>query len=226
MERGRRCYAVGVFDNPRSQVIEKLGLLRPVRRPPHWTPEFRGALRSAVLGRLWPQCRCHAAGFTDHNLCCLCLAAAVATHGVNSLDELPREALYAVPVGSLLHRVCSCPAHRRERELWAPDAVKWSQPSQNDVAAFTRALVPSIDYVVPPPAAEETFSWIARPAGGTVRARFYTDVSRLDGPSALLARNGWAFVAVDERGDVVASAHGVPPAWIVDIPGAEAWTLL
>ena len=28
----------------------------------------------------------------------------------------------------------------------------------------------------------------------TVRARFYTDGSRLDGPSGLLARNGWAFV--------------------------------
>ncbi len=90
----------------------------------------------------------------------------------------------------------------------------------------SRALVPSVDHLVPLPAPEATFSWIVRPAGGTVRGRFYTYGSRLDRPTALLARNGWAFVAVDVQGQVLASAHGLPPPWIVDIPGAEAWALL
>eukprot|EP00929_Paragymnodinium_shiwhaense_P102607 TRINITY_DN65803_c0_g1_i3.p1 TRINITY_DN65803_c0_g1~~TRINITY_DN65803_c0_g1_i3.p1 ORF type:complete len:967 (+),score=210.69 TRINITY_DN65803_c0_g1_i3:52-2952(+) len=31
--------------------------------------------------------------------------------------------------------------------------------------------------------------------------------------------------AVDTQGEVVAAAHGVPPAWIDDIPGAEAWAV-
>lgn len=95
-----------------------------------------------------------------------------------------------------------------------------------DLLAFTRALAPSLDHIVPPPARDATFSWQLRPPGGTVKARFYTDGSRLDGPTPLLARNGWAFVAVDEQGAVVAHARGVPPDWITCIPGSEAWALL
>ena len=53
----------------------------------------------------------------------------------------------------------------------------------------------------------------------------YTDGSRLDGPSKLLARNGWAFVVLDEDDQIIASASGVPPDWVEDIPGAEAWAL-
>ncbi len=201
-------------------------LLRPAPDTPQWTAEFRGALRSAVLGRQWPQCRCFAAGFAEHNRCCLCLAAVLRQYGADTIDDLSADARNAVPVGSLVHRVYSCPAHNADRARHAPDDVRYRQPVQEEVAAFTRALVPSIDHVVPPPAPEETFHWIVRPPGGTVRARFYTDGSRLDGPSPLLARNGWAFVAADEHGVVVASAHGLPPPWIVDIPGTESWALL
>lgn len=46
-----------------------------------------------------------------------------------------------------------------------------------------------------------------------------------DGPSQLTARCGWAFVALNEQGQV-ASAYGVPPPWIVDIHGAEVWALV
>ena len=53
----------------------------------------------------------------------------------------------------------------------------------------------------------------------------YSDGSRLDGPSQLLARNGWAFVAFDSAGQMIAAANGVTPRWIDDIPGVEAWAL-
>ena len=94
------------------------------------------------------------------------------------------------------------------------------------VASVTRALSPSLDGIVPPPAAVESFEWLRRPPDGTARARFYTDGSRLDGQLAVTARLGWSFVAYDEEGRIVAAARGVPPPWIVDIPGAEDWTIL
>ena len=55
--------------------------------------------------------------------------------------------------------------------------------------------------------------------------RIYSDGSRLDGPTALLARNGWAFVAVNDDDEIFAIAYGLPPDWIEDIPGTEAWAL-
>ena len=89
-----------------------------------------------------------------------------------------------------------------------------------------RALAPSIAHIVKPPSANATFNWILRPKNGRFRGRVYSDGSRLDGPSALLARNGWAFVVVDEWDNVVALANGLPPDWIDDIPGTEAWAML
>ena len=203
-----------------------LALMQPASESRVWTADLRAALRSAVLGRQWPQSRCFAAGYASHNKCCLCLAAALRQHGASCIDDLPPEIVDGIPIGNLVHRVWSCPRHREARALYAPDDVRFRQPTPAAVTACTRALVPSVDQIVPAPASEATFSWIVRPENGTVRARFYTDGSRLDGPSALLARNGWAFVAIDARGEVVASASGVPPSWIVDIPGTEAWALL
>ena len=48
----------------------------------------------------------------------------------------------------------------------------------------------------------------------------------MDGPTPLLCRCGWAFVALDADGTEKATAHGVPPAWIGSIFGAEAWAVL
>jgi len=96
-----------------------------------------------------------------------------------------------------------------------------------EVSAYSRALFLALAARdVPPPAQQASFHWVLRPPGGTVCAKFYTDGSRLDGPSALLARHGWSFVAMDRGGAVVAVARGVPPPWVDDIPGAEAWAVL
>ena len=45
---------------------------------------------------------------------------------------------------------------------------------------------------------------------------------RLEGRCVSL---GWAFVVYNSAGEVVASAHGVPPSWIDTIYGAELWAL-
>ena len=42
-----------------------------------------------------------------------------------------------------------------------------------------------------------TFEWVMRPAGGTVKAKFYTDGSRMDEKRQSMVRFGWAFVALD-----------------------------
>jgi len=78
--------------------------------------------------------------------------------------------------------------------------------------------------VVPKPA-EDTFVWVVMPPDGLVTGTIYTDGSRLDGKVAILAVNGWAFVAVDDNGTVTAIARVIPPPWITDIPGAEAWAV-
>eukprot|EP00973_Karenia_brevis_P077726 10801214-Karenia_brevis.AAC.1 len=93
-------------------------------------------------------------------------------------------------------------------------------------AALERALFPSLAHVVPCPARHETFHWVRRPAGGTMLGTIFTDGSRFDGPHQLLARNGWAFICVGSEGETVAEAQGVPPDWINDIPGCEAWAIL
>ena len=78
---------------------------------------------------------------------------------------------------------------------------------------------------VPPKPTEDTFEWVIEPPDGLVTGTIYTDGSRLDGKVALLAVNGWAFVAVDDGGTVTAIARGIPPPWITDIPGTEAWAV-
>ena len=54
----------------------------------------------------------------------------------------------------------------------------------------------------------------------------YSDGSFLDGPILELARGGWSCVVLSDGGIIVPSAYGVPPPWIKDIGGAEAWAVL
>ena len=79
---------------------------------------------------------------------------------------------------------------------------------------------------VPPKPTEDTFVWVLRPPDGILTGTIYTDGSRLDGLVTLLAVNGWAFVAGDDNGKTTAIARGIPPPWINDIPGTEAWAVL
>ena len=92
--------------------------------------------------------------------------------------------------------------------------------------AYERGLMHPIAHKVPPPAKEATFRWVVYPAGGVFQGRVYSNGSRLDGPTSLLARNGWAFVVLDDDNVLIASASGIPPGWVDDIPGTEVWVWL
>ena len=45
---------------------------------------------------------------------------------------------------------------------------------------------------------------MVRPTAGRLRGAVYTDGSRLDGPTDVLARNGSVFVVLDEACEIVA----------------------
>jgi hypothetical protein len=51
-------------------------LLRSNERSEDWNPSLRGALRSAIAGRQWPQARCFRAGFAVHPKCLFCVYGA------------------------------------------------------------------------------------------------------------------------------------------------------
>lgn len=90
----------------------------------------------------------------------------------------------------------------------------------------TRGLVAADLVRVPPPNEEATFQWHTQPTGGICEGTIYPDGSRLDGPSNETARNGWSFVIFDENTKTVtASANGIPPDWVQDIPATEAWAI-
>ena len=88
-----------------------------------------------------------------------------------------------------------------------------------------RAFAKTIADIVPPFAKAAVFRWILFPPGGTFRGRVYSDGSRIDGATQLLARNGWAFVVIDGDGVMFAVASGLPLEWVEDIFGTEAWAL-
>ena len=134
----------------------------------------------------------------------------------------------SAPVGTTSHRIWRCPRLEVSRRRYAPGCMVSSAEvvdSAGDIA-FERALFPSLAAEVPPPAVGDSFTWVVYPEGGWICGKVYSDGSRVDGPSKLLARNGWAFVALDVDGQVTAAANGVTPNWVDDIPGAEAWAVL
>jgi len=196
-------------------------LLDPAVRSKGWNAHLRGALRSAVTNRQWPQERKHRAGLVEEPGCRLCHAV-----GANVLHPDP------VPAGTALHRSVFCPCHRGQRARTAPrevlDCCRDPSRATGRTTWLTRALQPSLAHTIPPPASVASFTWIVRPVDELLSVEWtvYTDGSLLDGPFAELRRPGWAFVALDRDGVVQAIARGVPPPWISTIFGAEAWAVL
>ena len=56
-------------------------------------------------------------------------------------------------------------------------------------------------------------------------AMWYIDGSLIDGSWAFAKRTGFGIVIVSSGGDLLAYGYGVPPAWVRDASGAEAWAL-
>jgi len=219
-------------------------LLRSREQSSRWNYQFRGALKSALAGRQYTQSRCFAAGFATHKACLVCLHHLMGKKGEpeaktnmtaagkkmrsGKFDDShltaipPDDVLEHCPVGNMHHRAWTCPHSDAQRNRGVGDhIVAAALRMQGNDPLGDRGLYPVQIVPVPPKPTEDTFEWVIMPPGGLVTGTIYTDGSRLDGKVAILAVNGWAFVAVDAGGTVTAIARGVPAPWITDIPGRK-----
>ena len=206
------------------------------------TKHIQSGLRSALANRQWPQLRCYKAGFTKHDRCLCCAERHYRSlaHNKSCSDEQLLEWLDSeepgqldLPVGSIEHRVWFCPTFGLERQTYGSQCMRSCINGEFSMHnEFTQAhstgLFPAWRHptfrTVPPPA-EGSFQWVMKPPGNSFRGKFYTDGSCMDARRGELTRLGWAFVALDADDRIAAIARGVPPKWIGDIPGAEAWAL-
>ena len=136
------------------------------------------------------------------------------------------EQISRAPVGNSNHRIWKC----QTQPLKGAREVVRQKEASYDVAghpAWERGLVPKHSPPKTAIAITDSFRWVIRPEGDMFDGEIYPDGSALDGPNPELMRCGWAFVVISfETVEVVASAMGVPPPWIADIGGAEAWAML
>ena len=204
-------------------------LLQPKDRS-NWTAVHRGAFRSALLNRQWPQVRLFQAGKAQSSTCQLCVAAGLCADG-------SRDPKY---IGTLLHRILSCEVtadfRREHAPQWILDkAARYERLgyrlSQAEADLLTRGLVRHPGPCLTKAPQQETFQWIVPPPPqGLPPCTFYVDGSRLFSEHkyfGLAARHGWALLAVEDATmRMVASAHGVPPTWADGIQGAELWGML
>lgn len=210
--------------------ISPLYKLLSCRDTANWGHADKGALRSLISNRQWPQARLFQAGLAESSNCELCVRAGLC----DPLDPSP------VFKGTLVHRILSCPATSQYRHenapQWILDLVDSStkadgtvELSPSDHLLFTRALLKSPEPVIDLPPSEETFVWVMTPDESVSQAHGYVDGSRLDAEHdlhGLCARQGWAIAAFDNADKLVAAAHGVTPMWAEGIHATELWGLL
>ena len=182
---------------------------------------MRSALKSAVVGRRWPQHRLWVAGLAASNGCALCALA---------------EPEVDAPLGTPVYRVVHCPSLEVVRVKWllpaGTAAMRAADAADGPCATewITRAIAPSPAAALPPPP-PESCTWHSEMLdyAELATATVYTDGSMIDGPpkhSALCGRLGWGIAVANAAGDIVATASGSPPPWIRTVPGAEMWALL
>ena len=113
----------------------------------------------------------------------------------------PDEVLKQCPVGNTHHRVWTCPHSDAQRSKGVGDhIVAAALKMQGNDPLGDRGLYPVQIVPVPPKPTEDTFEWVIMPPGELFTGTIYTDGSRLDGKTVILAVSGWAFVAVDDDG--------------------------
>ena len=231
--------AHGLFSAPLWKALNG-----PAGKDVNWTAATRAALRSALAGRQWPQLRCWNADFAEHDRCMLCVhdnwvarttcgtgSACTPTDTPATTEEYTHDDILAAPIGSIAHRVCDCPSLKEQRDQLGPSLMGRFQTGTIPgpvKEAFATALfsLPRLELSNTPPA-EGTFNWVVNEANvDVVKGRIYTDASRVDDDHPDTMRLGWAFVVLNDHNHVVAVASGVPPHYVDDIPGAEAWALL
>ena len=137
------------------------------------------------------------------------------------------EQIDRAPRGDLIHRNWGCMHTRALRAEHAPEADVRTAMDINVKGhpAWERGLMVRPSMPLKRRSPVETFNWHVRPRQLPVVGAVYPDGSSRDGPIPELERLGWAFVIVGSSGEILASAYGVPPPWITDIGGAEAWGL-
>ena len=180
-----------------------------------WGYQHKAALKSAIIGRQWPQQRLKQAKLVDDGSCQLCLGSATGP-----------------AAGTLLHRV-QCPALREYVDSIIP---QWMKPHLTGEAhewsasiklGLTRGLCPALNLLDRSDSEYDTFTWYARPSGELpLGARLFTDGSLIDGKVRYGCQSlGWAVLVTNATGDLIASATGVPPRWVDTIQGAELWAV-
>ncbi len=229
-----------------------LRLLRGNDNTHAWGPAQRALLRSAWVNGQWPQARLAAAALSPDHECQMCKAALLRTisdgdgtaacdHG-SGLGTHPE-----VPRGTLLHRYYECQhvydeCRRRLLEADALDTLHGIDEVRRQAAqaaalqeaggevmalpAWTRAILPSPAYLVPPPSKDGTFVWVKQPDDARVGGHAYVDASGLDGPDPLTLRIGWAFAVFDAEGGLLAAAYGATPQWVTSVTAGEAYALM
>ena len=218
-------------------------LLDPRRRDgdENWGSRERAGLRSAAANRQWPQARLCRAGLADTPDCQLCVLArshgSAAPASLSSMvqhHEAHRvEPNNDVPMGTAVHRIWECGTTRLQRQRLVSPLLRnaYQRACTNgtaDLAVWTRGLMPTQQAVRIAEEHCESFRWIVRPVDGWIAGRIYSDGSMIDGPpclDGLCRRLGWSFVALDNHGNITASACGVPAICIDTVYGAELWAL-
>ena len=164
-------------------------------------------LMSAISGGQWPQVRLAATRrFTDDDRCQLCLSH----------------------VGTLVHRY-TCPA--------TMPVEGWRHDSCDDIKAalklddhqlhvlLTRGIALSFIHIPPRPD-RESLHWLCGSGDNLdANATVYIDGSATDPTEPEISRLGFALAIVNSDGHLCALANGVPPPWIQDSAGSEAWAL-
>ena len=139
----------------------------------------------------------------------------------------------AVPIGTAVHRIWECAVTEQQRQRLVSPLLRLAyqracDDGTDDLAVWTRGLMPTQQAVRIAEEHCESFRWIVQPADGWISGRIYTDGSMVDGPpclDGLCRRLGWAIVALDDDGNITASACGAPAMWIDTVYGAELWAL-
>ena len=221
----------------RGALMEPLWqLLNTKTKDAGWNEQHKAGLKSAAAGRQFTQARVKLCGWAKHDRCTACLNHIVEqeTPHNGSRKRTVRDTVAATeaqlakaPVGNLNHRLWSgdCLAPLRKEKARGEDLAVARNCNIQGHPAWERGLE------VRPPMPKrrqsqiETLNWHVKPVSVPVIGQVYPDGSYLDGLVPETGRCGWAFVIIGTEGEVVAAAYGVPPPWIKDIGGAEAWAL-
>ena len=203
----------------------------------YWNAQHKGSLKSAAAGRQYPQVRVCKYGWSLHSKCLFCLQDIVdddagkesgtCGKGVRETVKATDDQIARAPVGDYMHRIWTCPRLEipRKQMTSEQDLRVVKDVDVRGHPAWERALVARPPLPRRRKSEVETFVWHVKPKSMPIKGIIYSDGSARDDPIKELVRCGWAFVVVDEEGQVIAAAYGLPPPWIDDIGGAEIWGL-